>query len=1150
MEYEKDIELVNSLNKKTDLLDYLRTLPADLFFPVNKKGSANEIKEQILFNLEGRLSAYNLLHPPEEEPFKPLPFRLHHLSAEEILENGGIGEISNETNPRFAEELFNAWHDLKAYYNNFTNDEKNKMPHYLSKGHFIVYFPEPEDYDEYNSFIRDKLRNDEHVYGYYPKHFEDDYNESYIKNLILFYEYVGTYADRPYVMRIDILETPNKGKQVPRGILGPEHQYIRDPTTFIKGVDIGYKLPTITYGNEPGLCGPNILAEVLKDTRVTFTNQPVMKNTPKVTVNIIVAEIDKLRGEKSDPSKGYKIEEMAYVAEKANMKFFYVINSFGKAIHKYNNPKQGNQARLSPGCVCFCNSLHFTHVPLNTAVGISADDLIPQMVTEDDFKDANIHFKIEEELPGRNSFYLPFPVNELAIIHLKTTGVSPNIIRINEKDKTITCFSIGYSLYKYVENMEITRPWLESLNMRFYGQSLSSMAYTFWQKSVKPCLTSTLFYKEMKRCFPYCHNGSLPLYNKRIRNKSDLKHLKYVDCTKCFTSCIEEMQCGRFDFGDEVEPYDASLPINPCAFYYTSVMSELIKDTYWPHFGPGEWYLGAVIIEYRKYVKIEIMAQIIPSSTYKQNELSGPIREIFKNGGKMACNSVIGMFVTSSYNEDTKTILTDSLDEMAYYLENEDCTVDVININDRDVYKLTATLNSYPVYENYLPIAKTCHQWANLKLFKKVMELNALDALVGISTDCLIFDARLVDLKLPMKTRDLPRGVFAIEDRDPKFIYNSLEKPTNKTITPPSYPVYNEFTEVPLDKSIFCNAPAGMGKTFILHETIAKLRENGYNPLITSATGVTASNLDPKAITTHSALGLSLVDGDKNKSKVNSSHTHIIGEEFYYLDSRAQNAMMKLRHTNPKIHMILFGSNIQLSVNGRMLPNKSSYIEELCHGNQLVLTRNYRFDSSPKLAELCTEYIDYFDKKGPCPDITKYSLGMTDEDLAITATRKMAELLNNHWTDFYIPPCPRTDLIYTIYPGMPLVKLFRSTVNGMTIINGQFFVIRMVYPNIWLEYTDINRRSRDPPKYLPIHNKELSQYQRAWAITCHSAQGSTIDRPYTVYESEKAKRIAEKNPEWLYWHYVAYSRGKKIEFLNIRESFSTYDDEPTFYEDL
>ena len=1161
-----DIEYVRSISgskaeQKTQLLNFIKEFsPTGNIGRINKRQSAYDLKNSIIDNLERAFEYVEATKEPTtflkpelmaKLPEIPEPFYGEEVSyirrqereqdlinkVERILRFGGddVTEFYSESDED-TNYLINIIDDFIYYYSLFDDAAKEAMPRYQTQPELKV------------TFQGEKIKGSDITISS-TEIKKIPLSDKEIQNYIEFYDTIFEYMSHPYVSKVQILSFPGRDIEVPK-ITNLDNQFIRDSSTIIKGVDIGYKLPTITYkSDEQGKCGPYMLAEILKDTRATFTNEPVLKNTPKVTVDRIVAEIDKLRGYKSDPAKGYKISEMQHVAEKARMPYFYVIDSFGEVIHRYNSAKR---ERGIPGCVCFCNSLHFTHVPINTVVGISAENIVPKAIDESYFKEANVHLQLESEKEGQNAYYLPFPVNDLAVNHLKTTSIAPNIIRLDDDDKSITCFSIGSSLYKFVENMNITLKWLESTKMKFHGQSLPLMAYEFWQKSVRQCHTSPLFYKELKTNFRYCHIGSISGCG-----NIEPEYAVYVDCTKCFTSCIEEMQCGLFEYTDEIEPYNPNMPIHPCGFYFTSAMGKLISRTYWPHFGEGTWYLGAAIIEFRKYFKVEIMSQIIPSKIYAIGELSNAIQEIFKHGGKLAANSVIGMLTSTATNKTTKTILTDSVDEMAYYINTRpDCEVSRIEVNGRNVFKITSR-RTQPNYQNYLPIAKTCHQWANLKLFKKVMELKGLDALIAISTDCLIFDRRKVDLsKLPLKEHVEQRGIFAIENKVYKPITKTLEKPRIKEVKPPLYPIYNKFTEIPLDKSIFCNAPAGMGKSFILREFIERLEENKLKPLITSATGITALNLHKDAITTHSALGLKK-DGEKGFCKLTSDHTHWISDEFYYLDSGAQHAMMQLRQANPKLHMVLFGSNIQLSVNGRMLPNQSSYMAELCHANQLVLSRNYRFDSSPRLAELCAQYIDYFDKRGSDPNLQNFpEIGRNDEDLAIVATNRLAQEINAVWLERNQGPniigiVKNSPLISIVYVGMPIIKFIKTKSHGTTIVNGQFFIVQKVDDGyVILEYSDINRNNTH--KYVVASFDDLKHYGYAWALTCHYAQGSTIKRPYTVYQSEHVKKIAQRNPEWLYWHYVAYSRGIKIELLNVKESPFTYecDNEPTFYEDL
>ena len=101
--------------------------------------------------------------------------------------------------------------------------------------------------------------------------------------------------------------------------------------------------------------------------------------------------------------------------------------------------------------------------------------------------------------------------------------------------------------------------------------------------------------------------------------------------------------------------------------------------------------------------------------------------------------------------------------------------------------------------------------------------------------------------------------------------------------------------------------------------------------------------------------------------------------------------------------------------------------------------------------------------------------------------------------------------------GMPVIA--RKNNKELNIFNNETFIIKSIKlkENIIVVYDEGREQEVPIPEFTKMFNV-------AYCITCHRAQGQTIDEPYTIHEFEQFDARLK---------YVALSRATDINLINI-----------------
>ena len=122
----------------------------------------------------------------------------------------------------------------------------------------------------------------------------------------------------------------------------------------------------------------------------------------------------------------------------------------------------------------------------------------------------------------------------------------------------------------------------------------------------------------------------------------------------------------------------------------------------------------------------------------------------------------------------------------------------------------------------------------------------------------------------------------------------------------------------------------------------------------------------------------------------------------------------------------------------------------------------------------------------------------------------------------------------SFYVGMPLVAM--TSAKNLNILNSEPFIIEEI-----IDLGDSDKTLRGIDKFTLSfkiksqkrgHTTEITMIQllnclvMGYAITCHKAMGSSIDRPFTVWETE-SQFVDE------HWLYTVLTRATKLEYINV-----------------
>ena len=618
---------------------------------------------------------------------------------------------------------------------------------------------------------------------------------------------------------------------------------------------------------------------------------------------------------------------------------------------------------------------------------------------------------------------------------------------------------------------------------------------------------------------------------------------------------------------DEVEQFDGNIETG---------MYFIVTLNYFPLKGNG-WYFDDTVEKALKYSLIskeDIKYQVKASCSLEQYHFKEFVKDVYDkfepthaNGGKLAINGFIGMLgksktkSTQHYFESNYDIVANELINNENNIEikgiyqqsqNETNHVNLLNLSDDElelvinktadntsepiIYQLSKN-TEIPTYENTLPIHRKIYDKANMEMYELYLEVKDFNPdceLVGIKTDCLVFNNITHDPPTSnrwggIKKCDVPSIKECTVNQEPK-LRTEVYEPTNtswNSITWSPEAGYKNHKGIMIDSGLgsyveqgyLTLGMAGTGKSEILQEAQLILSKNeAFRQFITACPTHKACKV-VNGVTIHRMFGVNPLDYSYEFKKVaelrNNGIKYIFIDEVSMISEQMWNVIAHIKQQFGFV-FVGFGDFKQLKpVGEEHIDFKHSWIVKYVFNNTICeLTEVHRFDGSKLLqdAHRCAN--------GDSIDFTDYT--KEEHDLALCWTNQAVDAINDKWNKHFasgkqIQVNGFKNSKYILHNGL---KLMAYKSNGKRFYNSEDFTVKSFDDKYMVLINDCDNAE------IKIELKFTNYFKPMYAMTVHKAQGMTINRPYSIYEYKRMQH------DMLY---VALTRTSKQEYVNFCE---------------
>lgn len=613
------------------------------------------------------------------------------------------------------------------------------------------------------------------------------------------------------------------------------------------------------------------------------------------------------------------------------------------------------------------------------------------------------------------------------------------------------------------------------------------------------------------------------------------KPLYAFDCRRCYRNCLynNKYKLPVFSVFDMPKPYTGD-DLRP-GFYFIK------SKNYFPLRGNG-WYSVPTVeyaLEQNIITKDDIEFELVASSTLKHDYFIKFIEHVEKalpaDLAKMLINSMTGTLGMKTIKYE-RAYYTKSKNDVARYLctFGNDANVSPMNDEEEPLYQILIK-NKLHIEDTNLPIYYYLIEMGNIELHKLYNLVNKPNSrLIGLKTDCVVMQYEqpinftLDDAKYK---EDVPPNNFKLRNREPRTcFYNIPDMPWTEI-----YDDSDDFTSkakeiVDMDSSIHINGYAGCGKTTLIKEIKKELEAREKKFICLAPTNKACRHIGGKTL--HKFFGIACNKKKPNLKSLLRYVDYIFIDEISMVKSVFYKMFLTLKKNNPHLKFIIAGDFHQLPpVNdGDYDYADSLALYALCKGVKLELVKCRRSDDI--MFKICLSVL-----KGK---EVKHLFGKEQTYKNICYTNRMRRHVNavcmKKWINEKNPDVvvhvaknkddkQSQDMVLSV--NMPLIAS-QSNMN-IGIINNETFVIKEIDEEQMKVINDLG-------EMLTIKYNDINKnFYPAFAITCHKAQGDTINEPYTIYEWERFPSVNMK--------YVALSRSsnkKHVNFCDFKLSKTTY----------
>ena len=284
---------------------------------------------------------------------------------------------------------------------------------------------------------------------------------------------------------------------------------------------------------------------------------------------------------------------------------------------------------------------------------------------------------------------------------------------------------------------------------------------------------------------------------------------------------------------------------------------------------------------------------------------------------------------------------------------------------------------------------------------------------------------------------------------------------------------------------------------------------------VLAPTNKACRNLGKNALTIHKFLGSAMGDTKTLKKQIENKD-YIIIDEISMVKEVFYCLFLSLKKLKPTLKFIIAGDSRQIDpVNDRVKFNylNSRTLHELCDGDRLLLTKCRR--SNKKLFDFSLSL-----------NLNIVQIGKQEHLTSICFTNAKRIERNRYWMDRQAENC--TTIVKAlswdpnsqdmkIYKGLPIIA--RVNNKSYDIANSEMFTVKE-FDN---KTNEVHITDEENEKAIPLDQMTRLFYP-AYCVTVHKYQGSTIDKPFTIYEWTKMEKKLK---------YTAVTRSTKFEYLNI-----------------
>ena len=759
-------------------------------------------------------------------------------------------------------------------------------------------------------------------------------------------------------------------------------------------------------------------------------------------------------------------------------------------------------------------------------------------------KDENINIYITEKRVVNDTFYKLICDGKIYNNGIKSCE-HDGIIKFTYENKNKIIFNPDYHMVnKTIENLNNRD---SEIKYEFKNQKMSTLAMEFLKNEF-----CSLPLSNMNESGDYIFNCEY------IRNcqfngwftEPKSKNLSAYDYNKHYTSCLMGKDC-RFGWPvycvfDEVKNFDGKIE---AGFYYIET------DNYFPFKGAG-WYDADLVYyayEYKIIKESDIKKQYKSNLVLNVDNFKSFIEDVFKlfDDPKYAINTLIGVFGHNyksknihHFTQDNRLVLNELVQNKdakvkyvykSEFLNDSNITIDIDNFNPDDHMKKESPL-IYHVYndkkvksfQNYLPFFYKIYNVSAMKMHQMASKIGG--NVCGVFTDTIIFEGQI---NIPKCNKNVIGGIRETSVKDFTRCTNTKPRESNFIKSCPKPIKLTKIEEFKLidNKGIFITGEPGTGKTYMckqLQQEILKGIGNGNSFEVCTPTHKSA--LIANAMTIYNLFNINPVDYTYIKTTVEKLKDKgvkwIFIDEVSMITSKIWSVIRDIKNIYG-FTFILFGDFHQLpSVEAIHYDIVNSEVfSEICDGQMLELTRNYRAENDVDFEEFIKDL--RIIKNGGKPDFKTYNT--TECRKSLCWTNKTRKAINYKWMQ---EEARGVEYIiinnFKVFVGLPIICKKTMTIKRTNKAqelkvewdvelknNEEFEVISIKDKKILIK----NDRLQ-----VELNYQNFSHFDLAYCITTHVSQGSTYDFPYSIYEYQYFDKALL---------YTSMSRSTKKSYINL-----------------